>query len=113
MEPGADPMLLHPDGKEEVLVPVTEKKSIADPQVPIDGKSVSFAKMHDALGHGGVDIYRIEVATKKMTQLTRQQWTPNTGAADGSKVQPSSWGAYNLGPCPLPGACVAFSGAGV
>jgi mono/diheme cytochrome c family protein len=108
MEPGADLILLHPDGKEEVLVPVTEKESIADPQVSLDGKSVYFAKMHDALGHKGADIYRVEVATKKVTQLTRQQWTPNTGAADWSKVQPSSWGVYNLGPCPLPGGKLAF-----
>jgi hypothetical protein len=103
MEPGADLMLLHPDGKEEVLVPVTGNESIADPQVSFDGKSVYFAKMHDATGHKGADIYRVEVATKKVTQLTHQTFTPNTGAADWSKVALPGWGVYNLGPCPLPG----------
>src|SRR5204863_10151892 len=102
MEPGADLMLLHPDGKEEVLVPVTAKESIADPQVSFDGKSVYFAKMHDALGHKGADIYRVDVATKKVTRLTEQTFTPNTGVADWSKTPLPSWGVYNLGPCPLP-----------
>src|SRR4051812_4897856 len=38
MEPGADLVLLHPDGKEEVLVPVTENESIADPAVSFDAQ---------------------------------------------------------------------------
>jgi hypothetical protein len=108
MEPGADLVLLHPDGTEEILVPVSEKESIADPQVSFDGKSVFFAKMHDALGHKGADIYKVEVATKKVTRLTQQQFTPNTGAADWSKTPLPSWGVYNLGPCPLPGGRLAF-----
>src|SRR5690349_8019752 len=33
MEPGADLMLLHPDGSEEVLVPVKPEESICDPYV--------------------------------------------------------------------------------
>src|SRR5580765_5211382 len=51
MEPGADLVLLHPDGSEEVLVPVQGNESIADPFVSIDGKSVYFAKFHDAKNH--------------------------------------------------------------
>src|SRR6266446_1845856 len=43
MEPGADLMLLHPDGKEEVLVPVKEHESIADPFVSFDGHWVYYA----------------------------------------------------------------------
>jgi hypothetical protein len=108
MEPGADLMLLHPDGSEEVLVPVTDKESIADPQVSFDGKSVYYAKMHDALGHKGADIYRVEVATKKVTRLTHQKFTPNTGVTDWSKTPLPSWGVYNLGPCPLPGGRLCF-----
>jgi hypothetical protein len=108
MEPGADLMLLHPDGTEEVLVPVTGNESIADPQVSFDGKSVYFAKMHDATGHKGADIYKVHVLTKKITQLTKQAFTPNTGAADWSKTKLPSWGVYNLGPCPLPGGKLVF-----
>src|SRR4051812_13836384 len=108
MEPGADLMLLRPDGTEEVLVPVTGNESIADPQVSFDGQSVYFAKMHDATGHKGADIYKVHVPTKAVTQLTRQVFTPNAGAADWSKTPLPAWGVYNLGPCPLPGGRVAF-----
>ncbi len=108
MEPGADLMLLHPDGKEEVLVPVTANESIADPQVSLDGQSVFFAKMHDATGHKGADIYKVQVSTKQVTRLTQQTFTPNTGATDWPKTPLPSWGVYNLGPCPLPGGRLAF-----
>src|SRR6516165_5453440 len=108
MEPGADLMLLHPDGKEEVLVPVQPHESIADPFVSFDGKSVYYVRMHDALKHKGSDIYKIHVPTRKITRLTQQFFTPNTGVADWSKVGYPSWGVYNLGPCPLPGGRLAF-----
>src|SRR5437879_1550386 len=39
MEAGADLMLLHPDGKEEVLVPAPGNEAIADPFVSFDGHS--------------------------------------------------------------------------
>src|SRR4051812_8193167 len=82
MEPGADLMLLHPDGTEEILVPVKPEESICDPYVGFDGKTVYFAKMHDALKHKGADIYKVDVPTKKVTQLTNQTFTPNTGVTD-------------------------------
>ena len=108
MEPGAPLMLLHPDGTEEVLVPVSEKESIADPQVSFDARWVYFAKFHDASGHKGADIYKVHVPTKQITRLTQQTFTPNTGAADWSNTALPSWGVYNLGPCPLPGGRLAF-----
>ncbi len=108
MEAGADLMLLHPDGKEEVLVAVQPKESIADPYVSFDGAWVFYAKMHDALGHKGSDIYKIHVPTRKVVQLTQQVFTPNTGAADWTKTQLPSWGVYNLGPCPVPGGKLVF-----
>jgi hypothetical protein len=108
MEPGADLMLLHPDGAEEVLVPVKAEESIADPFVSFDGKWVFYAKMHDAVGHKGSDIYKIHVPTRKIVQLTRQVFTPNTGATDWSKTPLPAWGVYNLGPCPVPGGKLVF-----
>src|SRR5262245_5913846 len=108
MEPGADLVLLHPDGTEEVLVPVKPHESIADPYVSFDGQSVYFAKFHDAKDHKASDIYRIHVKTRKVVQLTQQGFTPNTGAADWSKTPLPSWGVFNLGPCPLPGGRIAF-----
>lgn len=108
MEPGADLVILYPDGKQEVLVEVNEKESIADPYVSFDGQSVYYAKFHDALGHKGSDIYRVHVPTRKVEQLTTQTFTPNTGAADWSKTPLPAWGVYNLGPCPLPDGRVVF-----
>ena len=108
MEPGADLVLLYPDGKEEVLVPVTERESIADPCVSFDGEWVYYAKLHDARNHKGSDIYKVHVASRKIVQLTDQTFTPNTGAADWMKTKLPEWGVYNLGPCPLPGGRLAF-----
>src|SRR5262249_3061004 len=108
MEPGADLMLLHPDGREEVLVAVKPHESITDPFVSFDGQSVYYAKMHDALKHRGSDIYKIHVPTRQITRLTEQVFTPNTGATDWSKTPLPSWGVYNLGPCPLPGGRLVF-----
>jgi hypothetical protein len=108
MEPGADLVVLHPDGKEEVLVPVQPKESITDPFVSFDGQSVYYAKFHDALGHKGSDLYKVHVPTKKITQLTQQVFTPNTGATDWARAGFPSWGVYNMGPCPLPGGKIVF-----
>src|ERR1051326_7266377 len=68
MEPGADLMLLQPDGKEEVLVAVKHNESIADPAVSFDGEWVYFAKRHDARNHKGSDIYKIHVPSRKVVQ---------------------------------------------
>jgi hypothetical protein len=108
MEPGAELMLLHPDGKEEVIVPVKGDESVADPAVSFDGEWVYYALFHDARNHKGADIYRVHVATRKIVRLTRQAFTPNTGAADWSKTPLPAWGVHNLGPCPVPGGKVAF-----
>jgi hypothetical protein len=108
MDPGAALMLLRPDGSEEVLVPVKAHESIADPFVSFDGQWVYYAKMHDALKHQGADIYKVHVPSRKIVQLTKQTFTPNTGAADWSKTKLPSWGVYNLGPTPVPGGKIAF-----
>jgi hypothetical protein len=114
MEPGADLMLLHPDGTEEVLVS-GEDGSVMDPYVSFDGQSVYYAKFIDA-SHSGADIHRIHVQSRKIVRLTDQTFTPNTGAAPWSSDYRSrengktslSYGVYNLGPCPLPGGKVMY-----
>jgi hypothetical protein len=108
MEPGSDLMLLHPDGKEEVLVAVNKVEAIADPFVSFDSKWVYFAKFHDAKTHKGSDIYTIHVPTRQLVRLTHSGFTPNTGAADWSKTPLPPWGVHNLGPCPVPGGKIAF-----
>src|SRR4029077_15612919 len=45
-EPGSDLMLLHPDGREEVLGAAGDD-AIADPFVSFDGESVYYARIHN------------------------------------------------------------------
>jgi hypothetical protein len=130
MDPGADLVLLHPDGREEVLVPGGDG-SIVDPYVSFDGLWIYFAKFHNLQKNklnmqrrqGGVpvlgsDIYKINVKTREVVRLTFQEWTPNTGAANWSSHPLSAsapgktylgYGIFNLGPCPLPGGKVMFT----
>ena len=115
MEPGADLMLLHPDGREELLVS-GEHGSVMDPYVSFDGESVFYAKFVDAK-HTGADLYKIHVPSREITRLTDQTFTPNTGAAPWSsdlrKSEPTksslNYGVYNLGPCPIPGGKLMFT----
>ena len=86
MEPGADLMLLHPDGKEELLVAGGEG-SITDPVVSFDGKWVYYSHIYNLKNHNqwnppreGADIFKIHVPTRKIVRLTNQRFSPNTGA---------------------------------
>jgi hypothetical protein len=123
MDAGADLMLLHPDGSEEVLVR-GGAGSVTDPAVSFDGESVYYVLFHDLTAASvqrgsaaGADIYRIHVPSRKIVRLTGQQFTPNTGAADWSRDYrtPESGknslesGVFNMGPCPLPGGKVMFT----
>ncbi len=123
MDAGADLMLLHPDGREEVLVEGGHG-SVTDPMVSFDGAWVYYARFHDLRGASpirsaaaGADIYKIHVPSRKVVRLTQQQFTPNTGAArwssDFRSPEPGKnyleYGVFNLGPCPLPGGKVAFT----
>src|SRR5262249_37829831 len=87
MDAGADLMLLHPDGTEEVLV-AGGAGSVTDPVVSFDGEWVYYTLFHDLAGASiqqgpaaGADIYKLHVRSRKTVQLTHQVFTPNTGAA--------------------------------
>ncbi|MBI2807211.1 MAG: hypothetical protein HYX68_19690 [Planctomycetes bacterium] len=115
MEPGADLLLLHPDGSEELLVSGKDG-SVMDPYVSFDAKWVYYAKFIDAK-HSGSDIYKVHVQSKKTVRLTDQTFTPNLGAAPWSKdfrtpekgKTSLRYGVFNLGPCPAPGGKVVFT----
>lgn len=115
MELGADLMLLHPDGSEEVLVD-GDDGSVMDPYVSFDGQSVFYSKFINK-EHSGADIHRIHVPSRKITRLTDQTFTPNTGAAPWSSDfrtrEPGktslNYGVFNVGPCPIPGGKVMFT----
>ncbi|MBL8797361.1 MAG: sigma-70 family RNA polymerase sigma factor [Planctomycetia bacterium] len=111
-EPGSDLMLLHPDGTEEVLVAAGDD-AITDPFVSFDAESVYYSRFRnvkqpgsDRLACVSSDIFKIHVKTKKVVQLTHQEFTPNTGVVVKGLRSP---GVHNLGPCPLPGGKVMFT----
>jgi hypothetical protein len=108
--PGCDLILRHPDGADEVLV-AGGTGAVTDPYVTFDGKSILYAYSPDVRDAGeankfrpaaGFDLFRIDLATKQITQLTHQEFTPN--AASGTFKPP----LINLGPVPVPGDQILF-----
>ncbi len=123
MEPGADLMLLAPDGREELLVE-GGAGSITDPVVSFDGEWVYYVHLYNLVKHSqwsppkeGADIFKIHLPTRRIVRLTNQQFTPNTGAANWSAdfrapAQGKThydYGVYNMGPYPLPGGRIVFT----
>lgn len=127
MEPGADLMLLRPDGTEELLVEGGEG-SITDPVVSFDGDWVYYTHIYNlqkasqwSPPKDGADIFKMHLKTRKIVRLTNQVFTPNTGAANWSadcRVPPAEqrkdktwydYGVYNMGPFPLPGGKIVFT----
>jgi len=118
LEPGADLMLLHPDGSEELLVAGGEG-SITDPVISFDAKWCLYTQIYSLKNAGayqppkGADIFKIHLASKKIVRLTNQKFDPNLGAADWSadfrtggkegKLTHLSYGVLNFGAYPLPG----------
>ena len=125
MDAGADLMLLHPDGQEELLVEGGPDASVTEPVVALDGQSVFYTHLRGLKGTsqhgqpplGGADIYKIHLKTKQIVRLTTQQYTPNTGAARWSRDyrKPEegkthlNYGVLNMGPYPLPGGRLVFT----
>ena len=123
MEPGADLMLLSPDGREELLVE-GGAGSITDPIISFDGQWVYYVHIRNLEKHSqwsppkeGADIYKMHLATRRIVRLTNQQFTPNTGAANWSSDYRThaegkthyDYGVYNMGPYPLPGGRIVFT----
>ncbi|HLF92827.1 MAG TPA: hypothetical protein VJB14_05160, partial [Planctomycetota bacterium] len=116
MEPGADLMLLRPDGSEERLVEGGEG-SITDPMVSFDGTWVYYSHLYNLKGRSqwsppaaGADLFKIHLASRKIVRLTNQVFTPNTGGADWpADKRAFPYGVFNMGPCPLPGGKIVFT----
>jgi hypothetical protein len=112
VEPGADLMLLHPDGSEELLVKAGAKQAVTDPFVSFDAQWVFYALFDgierrpsgQALATSS-DLFKINLKTKQIVQLTHQEYTPNTGIVKEGHKKP----VFNLNPCPLPGGQLMFT----
>jgi hypothetical protein len=123
LEPGADLMLLHPDGSEELLVEGGHG-SVTDPMISFDGEWVFYSYLYDLRNRSqwdppaaGADIFKLNLKTREIVKLTTQEFTPNTGAAPWSRGfrTPQEgrtnyhYGVFNMGPCPLPGGKLVFT----
>ncbi|MBZ0111879.1 MAG: hypothetical protein K8J08_05430, partial [Thermoanaerobaculia bacterium] len=128
MDPGADLMLLHPDGSEEVLVS-GGNGSVTDPFLSFDAHWVYYSYFPDLrpgslnyqradLPYEGADIYRLNLETRGVERLTFGEFTPNTGSGNWDESNPVNpgpefnrlgYGILNLAPCPLPGGRIAFT----
>ena len=126
MDPGADLILLHPDGSEEILVDCMTC-GVTDPFVSFDAQWVYYSLFHDLtqlnsqranLPLLGADIFRINLASREIEQLTHGTFTPNTGNGnwdESNPLNPSSnfnrlgYGILNLGPMPLPDNKLVFT----
>ncbi len=122
--PGADLVLLHPDGKEEVLVEGGDG-SVADPMVSFDGEWVYYAKFHNlkaglrALGRaagprrGHLQDSRQDAQDRAVdrpavhAQPGRGRLVEKFGGSANGKDH-IAYGVFNLGPCPLPGGKLVF-----
>src|SRR2546422_4217 len=90
LDPGADLMLLHPDGSEELLV-AGGNGGVTDPFISFDGQWCYYVLFPDLrrsalngqrgdLPYQGCVIYKIHLQTRQIARLTFQEFTPNTGA---------------------------------
>ncbi len=127
IDPGADLMLLHPDGSEELLV-AGGSGAVTDPFVSFDAHWVYYAYFHDVtpggynnqrgLPYQGSDLFRINLDTRQTEQLTFGGYSPNTGAGNWDESDPLNgsgghdslgYGILNLAPAPLAGGKIAFT----
>ena len=128
LDAGADLVLLHPDGSEEVLVE-GGNGSVTDPFVSLDGEWVYYSYFYDLrpealnyqrgdLPYAGADVFRIHLSSRTVEQLTHGEFTPNTGAGiwdESNPVDPPSglnrlgYGILNLGAAPLAGGKIVFT----
>jgi len=128
IQAGADLILLHPDGSEEVLVDA-KHGAVTDPFISFDAKWVYYSYFPDLrqkslnrqrfyLPELGADIYKINLKTRKKQRLTRQEFTPNTGSGDWDENDPVApkgnknylgYGILNLSPAPIAGGKIVFT----
>jgi hypothetical protein len=110
MEPNSDLVLLHPDGREEVLVDAPANGAVADPFVSFDAQWVFYSLFPDIVRINdypkvplvGADIFKVNIATKQVVQLTHGEYTPNAVGA-------VSFPVFNTGPAPLAGGRIVFT----
>ncbi|MCH8043375.1 MAG: hypothetical protein IID44_06610 [Planctomycetes bacterium] len=116
-------MLLHPDGKEELLV-TGGKGAVTDPVISFDAEWCYYVYIYNLVKcspwnppREGADIFKIHLKTRKIVRLTNQMFSPNRGAARWSSNYRANekgrsyidYGVVNMGLFPLPGGRIVFT----
>ena len=82
------------------------------------GPASNTSDVISTLFAAGADVFRINLATRAIEQLTFGEFSPNTGAGNWDEDNPLNpdsqynrlgYGILNLGPMPLPGGRLAFT----
>lgn len=128
VQAGSDLVLLRPDGSEVVLFD-TEDGAVTDPFISFDAQWVYFSyfpdvrppslnRQRNGLPKLGADIYKLHIRSKRLVQLTHQEFTPNTGSGNWDSNNPVfsgpaynslGYGILNLGPAPIAGGKIVFA----
>ena len=113
---GADLMLLHPDGSDEILVDCDETQTVLDPTISFDGQWVYYVKLsglvptesiHKQQGAGFIYKMRLDGSVQEI-QLTDGSSGFETGKLAGNGAADEAaltarFGFRDLAPAPLPG----------
>ncbi len=110
---GAELVLIHPDGSEEVLFSAGPQASVVDPSVSYDGRTVYFSLFEDPrnrnpqrlLSLRPAHIWKINVATRRATQLTfgnEVAWRDSANQID------PRYALFDVAPVELPDGRILF-----
>ena len=104
IDPGADLMVLHPNGNEEVLVNAGTG-SVTDPFVSFDGQWVYYSYFYEpgninterGLPYGGADIFKIHLGTKQVGCETQSKCGVQYCSHLSHPHQFEFWNFYSVG----------------
>lgn len=112
--PGADLMLLHPDGSEDVLVDCTVC-SVMDPVISYDGKTVYYSLIEGAGRASSSWLYKIDLSAGKPYQAVRLTYDNGfdsflySGNSDSKHDQGDRRGIRDMAPFPLADGRLVFT----
>ena len=116
VEPGADLVLLHPDGSQEILVDC-EQCCVQDPAISFDGEWVYYTKMDDAGNLRSPSLlYKMQIGGDapafEEVQLTFDDGFEDARHRGNQNVPPAlreEFSIRDMGPAPLPNGKIAFT----
>lgn len=110
---GAELVIIHPDGSEELLFSGGPNASATDPFVSYDGRTVYFSLFVDPedinpqrfLSYSPAHIWKVDVATKQATQLT---FGTSPAFRDSARRIDPRYALFDVAPIELPDGRILF-----